>query len=1130
MRSLLTWSALLALAGAPWLLAQDRAELEVDHALTLDFPTPHTDWAQPYAGGRTRVLFIVSGQGTLPRECVELKQRFDLEAEAVFWARIVDSDEQHWHGGQAGEQRLLDLLQRPWDCIVLVEQGLTKLAAEAQYRLLEPVTQGAGIVIVSEKDPRVLKPARRLTPLPAWLEPIPAIEAYQVGKGRGVFLPKRPDIPYHDGWETEYDAWAEHVGRAILWAAGKEPQVTLTLSLDRERVRWAEAAVALRVSAAGPLPAGKLVLRTRLRRGNDDVEELPAQPWTSAEEARLRLPGLAADQWYADAWLLRGSQVVTWARLPFAVESPRRIGAVRLDQAWCEIGGSLSGAVELEGPALPGEALSVRLLDRRRRVLAQAEGMMGGPRGDGFSFQVREWFPMLVTVEARIVAAGQEVHRAQVYANVTQRHRDQFNFLMWDMPTGTLAPYAEASLAKHGVTLQLDQGNPPQLAAAFDVAWVPYTTRILAKLSAGGTMLPFCWNDDAAVRKHLDEITAAHAGARQHGVFVWSLGDEVDTQGCCASPYCVAAYREYLQSQYTDLARLNESWGTQYTDWAMVAIADPADLDEAAALKAGNTARWFDRQAFKSWNFVRFCGRYRAAYEAIDPQAKVGFEGAGLFDRGDDIDLIVRSNTFWSPYPGTSDEVIRSLAPRDFPRANWMGYTKDADSLLAKYWRMVVLGMDSVWWWRWDCIGRFHGWLAPDLRPFPAVADLLQDTQIVRDGLGDLLLRCTRLDDGIAILYSYPSSLLHKQRGGSSYGGYEAAHLGAQTLVRELGLEFRYLSDRTVREGALADPSLRILLLPRAEVLGDAEVAAIRQFVARGGLVLADVRTGLYDGHCRPRPQGALDDLFGIRREGCPEATTVSGTDLGTLKLDAAVTPTSGEAATRYGGIAAWIGHRDGQGETLFLNTDFGALGQLGQPSAPESVTTDLALRFARFNVIAEYTLVDRDQHRERRVMVSRWQNGNASLFSLFRAGGERTTVRVLLPRDATVYDLRQHRQVATGSAFTTEIVPNRASFFAVLPARAPSAELELSSTTAGLGTVPTATLRIPNAAGLHALRLRVQTDGNHLDWLDRNVIVGREAVTLPLPVAFNDPLGRYDIQAIDLFTEQAARASLRVR
>ena len=78
------------------------------------------------------------------------------------------------------------------------------------------------------------------------------------------------------------------------------------------------------------------------------------------------------------------------------------------------------------------------------------------------------------------------------------------------------------------------------------------------------------------------------------------------------------------------------------------------------------------------------------AFEAIDPQAKTGFEGAGSIANGDDLDLIVRNVNFWSPYPGTADEVLRSIAPREMPRANWMGYTKDATSLLKEYWRMVT--------------------------------------------------------------------------------------------------------------------------------------------------------------------------------------------------------------------------------------------------------------------------------------------------------------------------------------------------------------------------------------------------------------------------------------------------------
>ena len=52
--------------------AQDLAELEVDHNLQAAFVTPHTDWAVPYALGKTRVLFFVRGRDTESREVVDV--------------------------------------------------------------------------------------------------------------------------------------------------------------------------------------------------------------------------------------------------------------------------------------------------------------------------------------------------------------------------------------------------------------------------------------------------------------------------------------------------------------------------------------------------------------------------------------------------------------------------------------------------------------------------------------------------------------------------------------------------------------------------------------------------------------------------------------------------------------------------------------------------------------------------------------------------------------------------------------------------------------------------------------------------------------------------------------------------
>jgi hypothetical protein len=333
-----------------------------------------------------------------------------------------------------------------------------------------------------------------------------------------------------------------------------------------------------------------------------------------------------------------------------------------------------------------------------------------------------------------------------------------------------------------------------------------------------------------------------------------------------------------------------------------------------------------------------------------------------------------------------------------------------------------------------------------------------------------------------------------------------------------------------VREGALDQPGLRVLLLPRVEALTQAEAEAVRRFLARGGVVMADVRTGLYDGHCKPRAEGALDDLFGVRRQGSPAAVAGTSGEIGALRLDPGVAVTTGAPAYTVNGLPAFVSRVQGQGETLFLNADFSAFAQLASAETPERLATEMALLFARAKVIAEYTLVGRDRQRERRVMVSRWQNGDAALFSLFRTAGERSPVEVLLPREAAVYDLRRHRLVTTGRAFSTEVVPNRASFFAVLPVRAPEARVALSHEAAGPGDVVTATLSVPGARGLHALRLQVVADGEPADWFGRNVIVGQEPVAVPLPVAWNDPTGRYLVRAVDLFTGGAATASFVVR
>ncbi|MBD3293568.1 MAG: hypothetical protein GF393_11645, partial [Armatimonadia bacterium] len=118
--------------------AQDMAELAVDHAMTLEFETPHTDWAQPYAGEATRVLVFCNGRGTVPRHVVEMMQRFEVDAETVFWIRVIDYGDQQWLGGETGVARMLQLLEEDFDAYVFLGLGLSGMTAEQQYKVLKP--------------------------------------------------------------------------------------------------------------------------------------------------------------------------------------------------------------------------------------------------------------------------------------------------------------------------------------------------------------------------------------------------------------------------------------------------------------------------------------------------------------------------------------------------------------------------------------------------------------------------------------------------------------------------------------------------------------------------------------------------------------------------------------------------------------------------------------------------------------------------------------------------------------------------------------------------------------------------------------------------------------------------------
>jgi hypothetical protein len=137
--------------------------------------------------------------------------------------------------------------------------------------------------------------------------------------------------------------------------------------------------------------------------------------------------------------------------------------------------------------------------------------------------------------------------------------------------------------------------------------------------------------------------------------------------------------------------------------------------------------------------------------------------------------------------------------------------------------------------------------------------------------------------DPIGIYYSHPSiragwvidCIVH----GASWpnrltaiddASLSSAHLRFSwcKLLEDLGYQYEFISYLdTVETRTDLGKRFRVIILPQIVCLSDGEAQKLRQFVAAGGMVIADNLCGVLSESGRGRNTGALDDLFGIVRD-----------------------------------------------------------------------------------------------------------------------------------------------------------------------------------------------------------------------------------------------------------------------
>jgi hypothetical protein len=404
-------------------------------------------------------------------------------------------------------------------------------------------------------------------------------------------------------------------------------------------------------------------------------------------------------------------------------------------------------------------------------------------------------------------------------------------------------------------------------------------------------------------RQEMQSVARKHG---QHEPLAYNIRDELSTTISANpfdydfSPLTLAKFREWLKTQYPDLAALNAEWETKFASWEEVRPfttdqiknrmasggalpRGKPDWQEVAQLKLEPTAA---RQSPTRWNFspwadfrthmdrslAQALDQFRLAAHEVDPRTPVGIEGTQMPHAFGGYDLWRLSQVLdWvEPYDiGDAREIFGSFMPGK-PILSTV-FEKDSNPARRRLWHLLLEGdRGCIVWWSEDCID----WNSEDYRLTSKARALTPVLQEMTSPLARLLLQAERVRDPVFIHYSQPSIqvdwLLESTVDGSTwlrrFSSYESEHNQMAKMrnawlkdLQILGYSPRFISSAQIEGGSLKQAGKSVLVLPESWALSAKESAEIAAFAeaARSGTVwhalLREGEAGLFDEHGKLR-------------------------------------------------------------------------------------------------------------------------------------------------------------------------------------------------------------------------------------------------------------------------------------
>jgi len=740
--------------------------------------------------------------------------------------------------------------------------------------------------------------------------------------------------------------------------------------------------------------------------------------------------------------------------------------------------------------------------------------------------------------------------------------------------------------------------NEARDAALSHLRTVPYTTSFHAM-----GLVDELLNDEylANMEKGARETARAF---RPYSPLAYTLGDEnsvsMKPAGRFAdTPGAWAKFREYLRTVYPDLQALNTQWETNFAAWDEIRFGSEGEMLPSL----DNPSAWVDYRMFVTRHFTDAHRRMRQAIRQEHPGAWVGWDGVeqyssyGAMDYWElcrDMELVQTYHTELvpdelHPWKIFNGEAINSFG-RDAPlRGCW---TNAADRECGGEfvpWYLLLNGWNSTWWWQATFLHPANGPLRWDLGLTPIAKPMAEAVKEIKRGPGTLLAHAGKVVSPIAIHYSannwhastiesgvgnYVGNLgigvafwmapefaarseddeMERIWGGIMPKGHCAvASANFYTLFHDIGFEPRTMARQEIEADALATSGTRILVLPFVVSLSDVEVEKIREFVAGGGVLIADYRCGLRDGHGRLREKPALDDVFGIKRENLEvrrgRAKVVvnirGGAQFETLFREPVACSGLEEEVRGYhdDGTQAFFVHPYGGGLAVYLNADLYSyidMRRRGQERRTRELFTELLdeRHYASVNrLLPPFRVKHRYGPAAGRMEVTRLRDGDTWYYGVLPAFDvddfAPRPVILPFPEGRHVYDVRAHKYLGNGGPIEDILYPGRPAMYAALPYQVDGLTVRAPREVRRGEPVK---IRIAVAAhtddmGPHAVRVEVSLpDGREVEYLARTLYLPAGKGAFSFVPALNSPKGRWHVSAVEAVSGAGASADFDVR